>query len=170
MIKEQSPSESRNIVSELSSHDPLTGTEIASGAANKLNLRKAVLAVAAGVLLLAGASKAWSSYSFGQSHAETDDAYVTGDLVNISPTVSGTLAELTVEDGDFVHKGQLIARLNHNGSSAELAQAEANFEAAQSQVPQAEASLAFTKLSTDAAIRSSRASIATQSAKTEGSR
>ncbi len=133
-------------------------------------LRKALLAVVAGAIVLGGGSKAWSSFTFGQTHAETDDAYVTGDLVNISPTVSGTLEELTVEDGDFVHKGQLIARLNSNGSNAELAQAQANLLAAQSQVPQAEAALAYTKLSTDAAIRSSQASIATQSAKTEGSR
>src|SRR5476649_1567874 len=169
MIKEQSPSEPRSIVSALSNHDPLStpvsGTDVVEGPTNKLNLRKAALAVAAGVLLLAGASKGWSSYSFGQTHAETDDAYVTGDLVNISPTVSGTLAELKVEDGDFVHKGQLIARLDNNGAGADLAQAQANLQASETQIPQAEAALEFTKLSTVAAIQSSQASVTTQAAK-----
>ena len=134
------------------------------------NPRKLATFVAIGVLALIAVSKGLGAYTFGQSHASTDDAYVTGDLVNIGPTVSGTLAELKVEDGQFVHKGQLIARLDANGASAELAQAQANLLAAQSQVPQAEASLAYTQLSTDAAIQSSRASISTQNARTEGSR
>src|SRR5579859_2175217 len=86
------------------------------------NARRAFTSLAIGAAVLAAGSKGWSSYTFAQSHAATDDAYVTGDLVNISPTVSGTLAELRVQDGDFVHKGQLIARLDAKGSSAELAQ------------------------------------------------
>ncbi|AIE84411.1 HlyD family secretion protein [Fimbriimonas ginsengisoli] len=178
MIKEQANHESRTPVT--SSHPPVdTPSEPVDSAAPAPEsvaakpagvARKAILAIVAGAIVLAAGSKGWASYSFGKTHAETDDAYVTGDLVNISPTVSGTLAELTVEDGDFVHKGQLIARLSNNGSSAELAQAKANLLAAESQVPQAEASLAFTKLSTEAAIRGSQATIATQAAKTQGSR
>jgi membrane fusion protein (multidrug efflux system) len=177
MIKEQSKPEFRNTVvpppdsaiahePSMLNHDPLE----LEPTAKPRNGRKAIMAFVIGALVLAGGTKAWSSFSFGQTHAETDDAYVTGDLVNISPTVSGTLAELTVEDGDFVHKGQLIARLDSNGSSAELAQAQANLQASESQIPQAEASLAYTRLSTEAAIRSSQAAINTQTAKTQGSR
>jgi membrane fusion protein (multidrug efflux system) len=125
--------------------------------------------VIAAAILVAGA-KAWSAISFGQTHVGTEDAYVTGDLVSISPTDSGTLAELNVQDGDFVHKGQLIARLNSDTSQAQLAQAKANALAAESQVPQAESALRFAQLSTAAAIRSSQAAISTQSAKTAGSR
>jgi len=185
MIKEQAKTESRNgeaksaaaLIDNVAPSAEVAVEPVAAAAVEPETTakksggpRKAVMAVVIGALLVAGVTKGWGSYVFGQSHAETDDAYVTGDLVNISPTVSGTLAELKVEDGDFVKKGQLIARLDANGSSAELAQAEANVLAAQSQIPQAEAALAFTKLSTDAAIRSSQATIATQSAKTAGSR
>lgn len=174
MIKEQSPSDPSNIVSQLKADEAIptfpSGKEETAGPARRLAVRRAVMAIVAGVAVLAGASKGWSAYTFGLSHSTTDDAYVTGDLVNISPTVSGTLTDLNVEDGDFVHKGQLIARLDTKGSGAELAQAQANYLAAQSQVQQAEAALAYTRLSTDAAIRSSRASIATQDAKTVGSR
>lgn len=174
MIKETANPEFKNSTST----SPDTSSDAASteaagfekGASKSSSVRKVVLAIVAGVLVLAAGNKAWSSYIFGQTHAETDDAYVTGDLVNISPTVSGTLVELNVEDGDFVHKGQLIARLDNDGARAELAQAQANYDAAQTQVPQAEAALEFTKLSTEASIRSSQASIATQSAKTQGSR
>jgi len=150
--------------------EPNEPTESHHPAAPRLSLRK----VAAGILIAALAvvvgARGWSAYSWGQSHVETDDAYITGDLVNISPTVSGTLAALNVQDGDFVRKGQLIARLNDDTSEAELAQAKANALAAESRVPEAESALRFSQLSTSAAIRSSEAVIQTQSAKTAGSR
>ncbi len=136
----------------------------------RVSPRQAVVGILVAALALTAGTKGWGAYTWGQGHVETEDAYITGDLVNISPVVSGTLAELTVQDGDFVHKGQLIARLNDDTAEAELAQAKANLLAAQSQVPQAESALRFSQLSTAAAIRSSQAAIQTQSAKTAGSR
>lgn len=138
--------------------------------AKKGGPRKAVVGAVVGILALAAVAKAYGAYTFGQTHAETDNAYVTGDLVGISPAVAGTLVELKVQDGDFVKKGQLIARLDTAGAQAELDQAEANYQAAQTQVPQAESALTFEKLSTAAAIQRSEAAIAAQSAKTAGSR
>ncbi len=132
--------------------------------------RKAVVGAVVAVAALAIVAKAYGSYSFGKTHVETDNAYVTGDLVGIGPTVSGTLVELKVKDGDFVRKGQLIARLDTAGAQAELAQAEANYQAALTQVPQAQAALAFERLSTSAAIQHSEAAVASQSANTAGSR
>lgn len=132
--------------------------------------RKAIMGAIGLIAALVIVGKAYGSYSFGQTHVETDNAYVTGDLVGISPTVAGTLVELKVKDGDFVKKGQLIARLDTAGAEAELAQAEANYQAAQTGVPQAEASLAFERLSTQAAIQRSQAAISAQSAKTAGLR
>lgn len=132
--------------------------------------RKAIVGAVVTVAALALAAKAFGSYTFGKTHVETDNAYVTGDLVGIGPTVSGTLVELKVKDGDFVKKGQLIARLDTAGAQAELEQAEANYRAALTQVPQATAALTFERLSTQAAIQRSQAAIAAQGAKTDGSR
>jgi len=132
--------------------------------------RNPVVFAVLGVVALAAIYKGYGAIKFGQTHIDTDNAYVTGDLVNISPTVSGTLAELKVSDGDFVHKGDLIARLDTDSAATVLEQAKANLKAAESQIPQAEAELQFTKLSTQAAIQSSQAAITTQRSKTQGSR
>ncbi|HLK57492.1 MAG TPA: efflux RND transporter periplasmic adaptor subunit [Chthonomonadaceae bacterium] len=121
-----------------------------------------------GILLFAAGAWGWRAYQFGQAHVDTDDAYVTGDLVNISPIISGTLDSLNVEEGDVVHKGQLIARLSDSGPHATLQQAQAALEAAQSQIPEAERSLEYTTLATDAAIQHAQAAIAAQNAKTSG--
>ncbi len=139
-------------------------------AAPKGGPRKAIFGVVGAVVALAIVSRAYGAYAFGRTHVETDNAYVTGDLVGIGPTVSGTLVELDVKDGDFVKKGQPIGRLDTAGAQAELAQAEANYRAALTGVPQAEAALAFERRSTDAAVQRSQAAIATQGAKTAGSR
>lgn len=146
-----------------------TPTALPEGGASKPKPRIAIYVVL-GVLALGAIYKGFGAYTFAKTHVDTDNAYVTGDLVNISPTVSGTLAELKVADGDFVHKGDLIARLQTNSSHAVLEQAEANLKAAESQIPQAEAELSFTKLSTEAAIQSSRAAISTQQSRTQGSK
>ena len=40
----------------------------------------------------------------------TEDAKVSGDLVNVSPQISGKLLELNVEEGDKVIKNQILGR------------------------------------------------------------
>src|SRR3569832_89660 len=45
-------------------------------------------------LLAAGGIWGWRAWSFGKTHVSTDDAFVSGNLVNVSPTISGTLSEL----------------------------------------------------------------------------
>ena len=115
-------------------------------------VKNGAIAILVGAALLASTVKGLSIYRIGQSHVSTDDAYVTGDLVNISPIVSGTLDSLTVEEGDIVKKGQLIGRLRDSGPRASLDQAQAALAAAQSRVPEAERDLEFTALSTEAGI------------------
>jgi membrane fusion protein (multidrug efflux system) len=129
-----------------------------------------ILLAVLGLIVVGGAYKGYTSIMFSRAHAVTEDAYVTGDLMNISPTVSGTLVELDVLDGQFVHKGDKIAKLDTSGPEADLAQAEANWKAMQTQVPEAQAAFEFAKLSTDAAIKGSEAGVEAQAARTAGSR
>lgn len=130
--------------------------------------RRAAVGIVVLVVLAFSVVKGIGIYRFGQTHVSTDNAYVTGDLVNISPIVSGTLSSLEVEEGAAVKKGQLIARLDDSGPAATLRQAEAALKAAESQIPQAERTLAFTEQSTQAGIRKAQSAIAAQQAKTRG--
>jgi membrane fusion protein (multidrug efflux system) len=137
--------------------------------AKKKGPNPVVLGVVA-LFALAAVFKGYGAYNFGLTHVETDDAYITGDLVGISPSVGGNLVELKVQDGDFVKKGQLIAMIDTSGPEAELSQAKANLQAARTQIPQAQAELSFAKLSTDASIKKSMAALSAQSARIDGSR
>lgn len=109
-----------------------------------------------------------SYYNYSQNHVSTDDAYVTGNLVNVSPIISGTLSSLTVEEGDPVKKGQLIGRIEDSGQQASLAQARAAYQSALSQIPQAEQNLRYQQQATGANIQKAQADLAAQKAKTAG--
>lgn len=124
----------------------------------------AIIAIVAVIALIWGLR----AYHYGQTHESTDDAYVTGNLLNVSPIVSGTLAELTVEEGDTVKPGQLIGRLEASGPRAAVRQAQAAYDAAESQIPQARINLVYQQQATDAAIRKAQAEIASQNARTSG--
>lgn len=48
----------------------------------------------------------------------TDDAQVSGNIVNIVPTISGTLESLTVSTGDYVSANQVIGTVQATGTNA----------------------------------------------------
>ena len=106
------------------------------------------------------------AFLFNRIHVSTDDAYVTGDLVNISPQISGTLLRLTVEQGDHVKRGQLIATIDPSGPQASLRQAQANFEAARSQVPTARQNLSYQEQTTSASIKKALDALEAQKSRT----
>jgi membrane fusion protein (multidrug efflux system) len=118
--------------------------------------------------LIAGGIWGGRYYLHSKDHVSTDDAFVTGNLVNVSPVVSGTLVKLTVAEGNSVKKGQLIARLDDSKERAALAQAKAAYEAALRGVPQAEANLRYQEQATAAAIQRARAAEEAQRARTRG--
>lgn len=130
--------------------------------------KKIVVGAIIALVALLGIVWGLRAYHYGQTHESTEDAYVTGNLLNVSPIVSGTLAELTVQEGDAVKAGQLIGRLEGSGPRAAVRQAEAALQAAQSQIPQARISLVYQQQATDAAIRKARAEVASQNARTSG--
>ncbi|MDR3706992.1 MAG: HlyD family secretion protein [Capsulimonadaceae bacterium] len=128
--------------------------------------KPAVLVVVV-VLIVAAVVLGFRYFQYSQTHAQTDDAYVTGDLINVSPVVPGTLAHLEVDEGDVVKKGQIVARLDDSGPRAAYLQALAQWKAAESQIPQAQTNLAFTAETTLDQIRQAEAALAAQNAKVD---
>lgn len=86
-----------------------------------------VLAVAAGVY-----------WFLTRNEVETDDAFTAGRAVTISPHVGGYVTELLVNDNQYVHKGQLLARIDprdwkaaRDKAAGVLEQAQAGFQASE---------------------------------------
>jgi membrane fusion protein (multidrug efflux system) len=66
----------------------------------------------------------------GQYHVTTDNAYVGGNLVQITPQVPGTVTQIAADDTDLVQAGQLLVKLDSADSQVALAQAEADLASA----------------------------------------
>jgi len=131
-------------------------------------LRKLLTAGVIAAVVIAALIYGFSYYNYSQNHTSTDDAQITGNLVNVSPIISGTLNSLTVDQGSVVTKGQLIGRLEDSGPKASVAQASAAYQSALSQLPQAEQNLAYQQQATAANIQKAQAELAAQQAKTTG--
>ncbi|MCD6048182.1 MAG: emrA [Gammaproteobacteria bacterium] len=68
---------------------------------------KAILIV--GFLIFFGALASVIFYfHYEASHPNTDDAYVEAASINVSAEVNGNLVHLNVENGQYVHKGELL--------------------------------------------------------------
>jgi membrane fusion protein, multidrug efflux system len=84
------------------------------------------LAVLGAVVLIAVV--AWTVYylAFMRGHVTTDDAYVNGNLVRLTPQVAGTVIAIETDETQFVHRGQPLVRLDPHDTDVALAQAKAN--------------------------------------------
>ena len=149
---------------------PAAAEPDAQSGRRKSPVMRIVLLVALVVALVIGVPWGINYWRYNTTHVSTDDAYVAGNLVSVSPVISGTLVDLTVDEGAYVHRGQLIARLSDAGPSAALRQARANYQAALSQVPEAERNLLYQQETTNAAIRRAQAALGAQQAKARGAR
>ncbi|MFR0692326.1 efflux RND transporter periplasmic adaptor subunit [Enterobacterales bacterium AE_CKDN230030158-1A_HGKHYDSX7] len=88
--------------------------------------RKRWLLILLAVVILAGlASVAWELL-YGRWHEGTDDAYVNGNVVQITPQITGTVVSIGADDGDLVHKGQVLVKFDPSDADIALQQAEAN--------------------------------------------
>ena len=81
-----------------------------------------LIAAAVGVAALAWGGWHWLH---GRHHQNTDNAYVAGNVVQITPQVGGTVTAIGADDNDFVKAGQVLVKLDPADASVALAQAEA---------------------------------------------
>lgn len=79
------------------------------------------------VLLILGGLGTWAWYSLvGRWYESTDDAYVNGNVVEITPLVTGTVTSIGADDGDLVHAGQVLLQFDPADSQVALQSAQAN--------------------------------------------
>ncbi|MCK9815631.1 HlyD family secretion protein [Pseudomonas chlororaphis] len=88
--------------------------------------RKVMLLGLALIVILGGVGVfAWHEL-YGRWNESTDDAYVNGNVVEITPLVTGTVVSIGADDGDLVHEGQVLINFDPNDAQVGLQSAEAN--------------------------------------------
>ena len=87
--------------------------------------RTLLLALLIGLFLAVGIGYAIYWALVARYAETTDDAYVGGNLVQITPQVSGTVLSIGADDTDYVKAGQTLVELDQADSRVALDQAEA---------------------------------------------
>jgi len=96
--------------------------------------RKKALITLASIVVIAGLG--WTAYEWlVASHYEsTDNAYVQGNVIQITPQIGGTVMAILADDTDFVKAGQVLVKLDPADAKVALDQSRANLAQAVRQV------------------------------------
>jgi membrane fusion protein, multidrug efflux system len=86
-------------------------------------LRRAIVVLVAAVAVIA----VGVYYTlFVRNHVTTDDAYVDGNLVRLTPQVAGTVVAIDTDETQYVRRGQVLVELDPRDAQIALAQAKAS--------------------------------------------
>jgi membrane fusion protein (multidrug efflux system) len=93
---------------------------------NNNGKRKRLMTLLVGVILLAAVAYGVYYFLVARFHEDTDDAYVNGNVVQITPQVTGTVIAVNADDTQTVKVGDPLVVLDGADARVALQQAEAN--------------------------------------------
>ncbi|WP_421954810.1 HlyD family efflux transporter periplasmic adaptor subunit [Polaromonas sp.] len=96
--------------------------------------RKKALTALASVVVVVGLGWAAYEYLVASHYESTDNAYVQGNVIQITPQIGGTVMAIMADDTDFVKAGQPLVQLDPADAKVALDQAEAALAQAVRQV------------------------------------
>lgn len=92
-----------------------------------------------------------------RNQVSTDDAYTDGDAVTIAPKVSGYVVVMNLGDNKFVHKDDLLIKIDPRDYQAQLDQANAQLGLAKAQLNAAQVQLAIARVQYPAQLTQAKA-------------
>jgi membrane fusion protein (multidrug efflux system) len=98
----------------------------APGVRNSNGRRQRLLLQLGAAFLAAGLVYAGYWWFIGQYHESTDDAYVAGNVVSVTPQIAGTVTAIEADETDLVRQGQVLVRLDATDTAIALDAAKAN--------------------------------------------
>ena len=81
-----------------------------------------LMAIALGII----ASIGIYYFGFERNKVETDDAYVNGNLIRLTPQVSGNVIGINTDETQFIQRGEVLVQLDSRDAELALAQAKAS--------------------------------------------
>jgi len=107
----------------------------------------------AGIGLCAVAAVAGGLYYLhSRAYQSTDNAFLEGDVVQVSPRIAGQVLRVCVQDNQHVNRGDLIAEIDARDYEARAAEAHAGLAAATARASGAESNLVLTSTVTSAVL------------------
>ncbi|MFL5257708.1 MAG: HlyD family secretion protein [Rhodopila sp.] len=94
-----------------------------------------------------------------RGQVSTDDAYTEGNAIAFAPKVSGYVTQLSVDDKTFVHKGDLLLRIDQRDTITARDQARANLGLAKAQLSSAQVDLEVARVRAPANLQQAEAQL-----------
>lgn len=119
--------------------------------------RRPVFLIVAGVILILGLILGLRYWLYARSHESTDDAFIDGHVVQVSPKIAGYVAKVYVQDNQEVKEGDLIAEIDARDYETRLQQAQAALDAGLARLREAQTSVELTRANTRASAQQAAA-------------
>jgi membrane fusion protein, multidrug efflux system len=132
--------------------------------------KRARVMIIAAIVLLIGMTFGVRYFVYASAHETTDDAFIEGHVIQISPKVTGHIAKIYVTDNQHVKKGDLLAEIDSRDYEARLAQAQATQLAAQSKVEAASINVNVTSTTAGAGVEQASSSVQTAKSNVDNAR
>jgi membrane fusion protein, multidrug efflux system len=119
--------------------------------------KRRIIVIAAALAALVGVAIGVRYWLYARSHESTDDAFIEGHVIQISPKASGYVKKVYVDDNQMVRAGDLIVELDARDYEARLQQARAALDAGIARQGESRTNLSLTRATSAAAIQQAKA-------------
>lgn len=121
--------------------------------------KRPAFVVVAAVVLVVGVVAGLRYWAYASSHETTDDAFVDGTIVQVSPKVAGYVAKVYVKANQEVREGDLIAEIDARDYEARLEQARAALAAGEARLREARTGVELTRATARANVQQAAATV-----------
>lgn len=152
---------------------PANGEEAAAGiqrALQQTSGRRPLVKVILAAVFIIAAVIGIRYLLHAMAYESTDDAYIEGHIVQVSPRVTGHVQKVYVDDNELVKQGQPLVELDPADYQARLAQAKAAAEAAGITVNLTDVTSSASVQQAQAAVESAKAALQVQLAKVDSAK
>jgi membrane fusion protein (multidrug efflux system) len=115
--------------------------------------------IVGGIVLLLAAIFGVRYWLHARTHETTDDAFIDGHIVQVSPKLSGYVAKIYVKSNQEVKEGDLLAEIDPRDYEAKLEQARAALAAGEARLREARTGVELTRANTRASVQQAAATV-----------
>ncbi len=108
------------------------------------------------IALIVGGLLFWWHSTF---YEETDDAQISGHLVQISSRIAGQIVKVNVEENQYVEAGTVVAEIDPRDFEVSVQQSEANHQGARASAEAAQVNVPLTSINTGSNLSSAGADV-----------
>jgi len=136
-----------------------TADDNAATTARRPIYKRPAFLIAAAIVIILAVLVGVRFYLHAASHESTDDAFVEGHVVQVSPQISGHIVKVYVKDNQQVKEGDLLAEIDPRDYQAQVDQAQAALNAAVTRQEAARINVTLTSKTSHAGVESASAGV-----------